>query len=720
MLATLIRITIIYLAISLAKSYATSSNLQFGSSAWPNRTDFAVFASNARSIHVRVYDQDGYQDYPMAKFEAQSSQLRSDLLAHTWVLSHPADLTGRRYHYIVQNQDSISYQILDERSITVADDEVDLFLFDPLKGFMVDTSAKGFRTVQTEESEIDLAGEIISKTVSDGFTTFKLKQGLQLAKYRIQVSNAGQFPVRIDGFPTADPYCLDLLEDNSCKIRSRPSRKLAQIGFRPGHTIHEVHLKDLTFLLPGIPEDIRGTYKAVSHPATLKMLKDMQVSTLEFLPVHSFDRNAAPPGHINYWGYMTRGFFALHRAYAHEQDRSIEEFQEAIEALHGIGIAVIMDVVYNHTSEGDHRGPTVSFKNLARDEYFRMWDSQKGYYLNSTGVGNTCKTESPVMRQLIIDSLTYFTEYFGIDGYRFDLGAAIDKQTLRHIREVLPEGTLLTGEPWVAADGAQWNRTDLNEINMGKWSDGFRRDVRGDYNNAGWINGEGNENSIKILLRGEDVRFGGSGSFVHANPGNINPFSVINEVEVHDGYTLYDWLTRFDVDKKTILGRMRLAHTLMMISVHTPILQLGQEFARTKKGNFNSYDEDSEINWIDWNRASQKYFKSLNQFTSDLKKLRLHYDAFHFNRRVDDERIIFINDKDNNQSAFGVLMRGSRYEFLILLNGSAQYGANFRFFNTDYDLISDGEKINPRGLDKIIGGHYYLHPTSSAILRREL
>ena len=103
----------------------------------------------------------------------------------------------------------------------------------------------------------------------------------------------------------------------------------------------------------------------------------MQVSTLEFLPLHSFDRLAAPPGHINYWGYMTRGFFALHRDYAANKDQSIDEFQNAVEALHSVGISVVMDVVYNHTSEGDHRGPTVSFKNLSRDQYFRMWDIKK-------------------------------------------------------------------------------------------------------------------------------------------------------------------------------------------------------------------------------------------------------------------------------------------------------------------------------------------------------
>ena len=180
-------------------------------------------------------------------------------------------------------------------------------------------------------------------------------------------------------------------------------------------------------------------------------------------------------------------------------------------------------------------------------------------------------------------------------------------------------------------------------------------------------------------MRGEDKRFGGSGSFVYASPGNIDHLSVINEVEVHDGYTLFDWIHKHEVPEKEILARIRLAHTLLMVSVQTPILQLGQEFGRTKNGNKNSYDQDSIINWIDWKRANQTPFKQLNEFTNALKKMRLHYDVFHFDKRIQDDRLIFINDKDNNYSAFGVMLKGSKYEFLVLLNGSDRYGANFRF-----------------------------------------
>tara|TARA_Y100000589_G_scaffold52367_1_gene43590 strand:+ start:3978 stop:6308 length:2331 start_codon:yes stop_codon:yes gene_type:complete len=692
----------------------------YGNHPSESQTRFSLYATEASSVSVRVYENEGFTDYSMQKVDKNDSQLSGELVKDSWEYVHPEDLTGKSYHYIIKNENHIPSQLIDYQTVEVGTIGVDLFLFDRDKGYLVDTSSKGFLVSKVDNQDVELSGKIIKKIVGVKNTVFKIKAGYQIEDYFLQLSTEGEFPKRIENYPTAEPYCLDLLNNNACVIRPKPSRKVKRIGFKRGHTIHEVHLKDLTFLLDDIPAEIRGTYKAISHPQTLKVLESMQVSTLEFLPLHSFDRSAAPPGHINYWGYMTRGFFALHRAYASDPSRTIEEFQEAVEALHSVGISVIMDVVYNHTSEGDHRGPTVSFKNLARDKYFRMWDAQKGYYLNSTGVGNTCKTESEVMRQLILDSLTYFSDYFGIDGYRFDLGAAIDKQTLREIRAQLPKDTLLTAEPWVAADGAHWGRKDLNEIGLGKWSDGYRQDVRGGSGNSGWINGQGNENSIKVLLRGEDERFGGSGSFVFASPGDINHLSVINEVEVHDGYTLYDWIKNLKVSEDILLARMRLAHTLLMVSVQTPILQLGQEFGRTKKGDKNSYDKDSEINWIDWKRADEEPYKQLNDFTTSLKKLRLHYDAFHFNKRIDDERLLFINDKSNNDSAFGVIMKGSKYEFLVLLNGSDQYGAEFRFYNTVYDLVSNGEKISPRGLSKVQGGHYYLNPYSSAILRRKL
>ncbi len=692
----------------------------YGSHPTGDKTRFTVYATDAASVDVRVYHDGESTDYPMQKIMKAAGNLPLSLVTDSWEYIHPQDLSGRTYHYIIKDVNHIAYNLIDPNTIKVQRSGVDIFIFNKSKGYLVDTSAKGYLSAIVDEQEIDLSGKLVNKLEEESETTFKIDISEKFTDYFIQISPEGSFPHRIDNYPTADPYCLDLLDDNACVIRDKPIRKIKRIGFKKGHTIHEVHLKDLTYLLKDVPEEIRGTYKAIGHPETLKLLEAMQVSTLEFLPLHSFDPTAAPPGHINYWGYMTRGFFALHRNYASNSEQSIKEFQDAVEALHSVGISVVMDVVYNHTSEGDHRGPTVSFKNLSRDQYFRMWDAEKGYYLNSTGVGNTCKSESPVMRQLIVDSLSYFSEYFGIDGYRFDLGAAIDKQTFRDIRATLPEDTLLTAEPWVAADGAQWSRTDLNDIGLGKWSDGYRQDIRGGSGNAGWINGEGNENIVKILLRGEDKRFGGSGSFIYASPGDINHQSVINEVEVHDGYTLYDWINLQEIPEKDLIARIRIAHTLLMVSVQTPILQLGQEFGRTKNGNKNSYDQDSAINWINWSRTSQAPFKQLNEFTNALKKMRLHYDAFHFDNRVNDDSLIFINDKDNNHSAFGVILKGSKYEFLVLLNGSTRYGANFRFYNRTYDIVSNGETVSPRGLGKIQGGHYYLHPSSSAILRRKL
>ena len=379
-------------------------------------------------VKVRIYDKQKYTDYPMQRLHTPHGNLSDSLAKDSWEYIHPKNLSGSTYHYIIHDKNHIKYKLNDPNTVEVERSQVDIFLFNKTKGYLVDTSAKGYISSVIDGQELDSSSKFVSKIKEDDRTIFKLEAGKQFSDYYVQVSKEGIFPHRIENYPTADPYCLDLLENNSCVIRSKPNRKVKRIGFRKGHTIHEVHLKDLTYLLEGVPKEIRGTYKAIGHPETLKVLQDMQVSTLEFLPLHSFDPTAAPPGHINYWGYMTRGFFALHRDYAVDSEQSIEEFQFAVEALHSVGISVVMDVVYNHTSEGDHRGPTVSFENLSRDQYFRMWNTEKGYYLNSTGVGNTCKSESPVMRQLIIDSLSYFSEYFGIDGYRFDLEQLLIKK----------------------------------------------------------------------------------------------------------------------------------------------------------------------------------------------------------------------------------------------------------------------------------------------------
>ena len=683
-----------------------------------NRTFFRVYATNATRVEVQIFTSEmGVVKFSksMNKVSVENLDSQNRVIGeNTFETSLDGDYRNQFYNFKVFGNSSIAKQIVSNAVIKAHSKRpADIFLFNQERGNLVATTASGYMNPSTSIP--------ITKTFIDGYSCFNLNSADDsFENYYVEVMPEGIFPERINGFPVLDPYCRRVSNYNQrCEVLAinddlGSANRGYQPSFRVGHTIHEVHLKDLTMLLDTVPEEIRGTFRGAAHPSTIRMLKEMQVSTIEFLPLHSFDVKAAPPGHINYWGYMTQGFFALHNAYASTDGSANEEFKQLVEALHEAEIAVVLDVVYNHTSEGDHRGPTVSFKNLARDEYFRMYDSKKGYYLNSTGVGNTCKSESPVMRKLILDSLKYFVREFHVDGFRFDLGAAIDKTTFEKIREALPENTLLTAEPWVADGQPQWERSDLNGIRLGKWNDQFRKAIKGDYSKPGFINGEANEKYVRVLVRGESLDFGGSGSFVFHQPGDTNPASLVNEIEVHDGFTIFDWLHHLKVSPKDIEARIRLSSTLLLTSINTPIVQLGQEFGRSKQGDHNSYDKDSPINYIDWSLKNKN--RNLSDFVNGLKRIRLHFDAFHFNNRINDDRLIFLDDLRNSPNAFGYQLKGSNEVFIVLLNGSTSSGTDFKLPQGIWNIISDGERVSPRGLGKVTNQHFYLHPSSSAIL----
>jgi pullulanase/glycogen debranching enzyme len=696
-------------------------SLELGSFKEGGEMVFRVYATKAERVELLVFHQEKSETfdlYPMYRYEGTpESELDRAVAADTWEVRLPASVLNRYYSYRVSGNNSLPYSFVSPDAIEAdAGSEPGLFLFNRDYGYLEDTTVKAY---------VDKPNRIIRKSSVGDRVRFTLS-GANFSDYFFEVTPDGNFPERINDFPVSDPYCKEMSTYlNRCRaVTFGKEFVFSPAGMRQpiadGHTIHEVHVKDLTYLLPGIPEDIRGTYKAISHPRTLKMLRDMHVRSIEFLPLHEFDPNAAPPGHINYWGYMTKSFFAVHGAYASEPGKQRIEFKEAVEALHKAGIYVIMDVVYNHTAEGDHRGPVVSHKNLARNEYFRMWgDPAKGFYDNATGCGNTVASENPVARKMILDSLKFWQNVYQIDGFRFDLGAAIDKETFRLNRRSLPEGTFLSAEPWVAAGQPKWMRGDLNDIELGKWNDQYRLEVKGGNGKSGFINGEGNEYIMKVLVRGEHAHFGGSGSFVDTSKGNTNPNSIVNEIEVHDGYTLNDWLDLYQVSDEVKQARLRLAHVLLLTSVNVPILHFGQEFARTKRGNSNSYDQDSDINWIDWERRLQ--YQELSDFTVGLKKLRTNYDAFHFNRRVTDDRIIFIDDRNGtNNSAFGYIMRGSEYTFIVLVNSSNHQGADFDLPDGIWDVVSNGRVVADRGLGKVTNRHYFLPVgAESAILRRK-
>jgi pullulanase/glycogen debranching enzyme len=694
------------------------------------KTYFRLYATNADNVELVLYATETGEPegvYEMKKFRGIASGEDKAVAENTWEIRLPGEYAGHFYQYKVYGNNCLEGRELGSTVVEVnVEEDAELFLFNKEKGWLQDTTAPGY---------MEEYGKKARKTRLGNLVRFELTPGAgSLDDYHYEIAKAHpywdnetsqqttwvEFPDRLSGFLSSDPYCYQISSrSNRCEIvdfgdEFAFSNDSKRIGVPEGHVIHEVHVKDLTRLLDTVPESIRGTYKAMAHPATLRLLRDMHVRTVELLPVHQNDGG--------YWGYNTKSFFAVHDGYASEAGQQRKEFKEAVEALHRVGIAVIIDVVYNHTPEGNHRGHILNMRNHARNEYYHMHDAARGYYWNGSGCGNCVASHTPVARKLILDSLKFWAEQYQIDGFRFDLAGLIDKDTLIRARQILPEGTFLSGEPWGGFVTPLWARNDkdLNYIRFGKWNDKYRLAVKGGGGASGFVNGEGNEDAVKVLIRGENADWGGTGSHVQGynNGSNLNPESLVNYIAAHDGYTLYDWLQKYGLSDEEIQKRMRLSNTILLTSVNTPMVQLGQEFGRTKNGNHNSYQEDDETNWIDWSLAKKN--AALNDFTNGLKALRDHYDAFHFYERIQDDKIVFLEDRNGSSNAFGYRLKGSDYDFIVLLNGSADNGADFDLPGGNWKVISNGEKVSEHGLGTVTNQHYYLYPgAGSAILRQK-
>ncbi|WP_432057886.1 glycogen debranching protein GlgX [Streptomyces sp. bgisy022] len=395
------------------------------------------------------------------------------------------------------------------------------------------------------------------------------------------------------------------------------------------HTvIYEAHVKGLTMRHPGLPEELRGTYAALAHPAVIEHLTELGVTALELMPVHQFvnDHRLVDMGLNNYWGYNTIGFFAPHNAYASWGDRGqqVLEFKSAVKALHEAGIEVILDVVYNHTAEGNHLGPTLSFKGIDNPRYYRLTDDPR-YYMDTTGTGNSLLMRSPHVLQLIMDSLRYWVTEMHVDGFRFDLAATLARQfhevdRLSSFFDLVQQDPVvsqvkLIAEPWDLGEGGyqvgnfpplwtEWN---------GKYRD-----------------------TVRDLWRGEPralaefaSRLTGS-SDLYQDDGR-RPLASINFVTCHDGFTLHDLVSyndkhneangednrdgeshnrswncgaEGDTDDPDVLRlrarQMRNFIATLMLSQGVPMLSHGDELARTQRGNNNAYCQDNEIAWLDW------------------------------------------------------------------------------------------------------------------------
>lgn len=393
--------------------------------------------------------------------------------------------------------------------------------------------------------------------------------------------------------------------------------------------LYETHLRGFTQMHPSVPEHLRGTFAGMAYPAVIDYLVELGVNAVEFLPLHHFisEPFVVGRGLSNYWGYNTLGYFAPHAHYCASGTRGeqVAEFKAMVSALHQAGIAVILDVVYNHTGEGGHEGPTLAFRGIDHAAYYRLTDDQRNDY-DVTGCGNAFDTSTPGALKLVLDSLKYWVTDMGVDGFRFDLATTLIRDATHHVDQEHPfkkliaadpvlSTAILIAEPWdlgpfgyqVGAWGAGWS----------EWNDRFRDVTRDAWRNATYGVGE-----FATRLSGSSDLYNH-----HGRP----PQASVNFVTAHDGFTLRDLVT-YDLkhneanternhdgsddnrssnhgyegetaDPQINASRLRTAKGLMatlLLSSGIPMITAGDEFGRTQGGNNNAYCQDSPISWLNW------------------------------------------------------------------------------------------------------------------------
>jgi isoamylase len=419
--------------------------------------------------------------------------------------------------------------------------------------------------------------------------------------------------------------------------------------------IYEAHVKGLTKTHPDIPEHIRGTYAALAHPAMVEHYKAHGITAVELMPVHQFvhDSHLVDRGQRNYWGYNTIGFFAPHNDYSSSGQRGqqVQEFKAMVKALHAEGIEVILDVVYNHTAEGNHMGPTLSFRGIDNAAYYRLVEGDAEHYYDTTGTGNTLLMRHPHVLQLIMDSLRYWVTEMHVDGFRFDLASSLARQfhevdRLSAFFDLVQQDPVvsqvkLIAEPWDVGEGG-YNVGGFPPL-WTEWNGKYRDTVR-DY----W-RGE------PATLAEFASRLTGSAD-LYENDGR-RPFASVNFATAHDGFTLHDLVSynekhneangeggadgeshnrswncgaEGETDDLEIVAlreqQKRNFLTTLFLSQGVPMLLHGDELGRTQRGNNNVYAQDNELAWVDWERARD--FEVLSSFTGRLVALRHRHPVF--------------------------------------------------------------------------------------------
>jgi glycogen operon protein len=417
--------------------------------------------------------------------------------------------------------------------------------------------------------------------------------------------------------------------------------------------IYEAHVKGMTMNHPDVPDRLRGTYAGLAHPAIIDHLKNLGVTAIELMPVHQFvsDHGLAEKGLRNYWGYNTIGFFAPHNAYAasSEQGAQVQEFKGMVRALHEANIEVILDVVYNHTAEGNHLGPTLSMRGIDNEAYYRLVEDKPKYYMDYTGTGNSLSVRNPHTLQLIMDSLRYWVTEMRVDGFRFDLAATLarefyDVDRLSTFFDLVQQDPVvsqvkLIAEPWDVGPGG-YQVGNFPPL-WTEWNGQYR-------------------DTVRDFWRGEPATLGEFASRITGSSDlyqddGRRPFASINFVTAHDGFTLNDLVSynekhndangeggrdgaddnrswncgvegptdNAEVNALREQQRRNLLATLLL-SQGVPLH--GDEMGRTQQGNNNAYGQDNEVSWMDWSLAGEN--KGLIDFTSVLAGFRKQHPVF--------------------------------------------------------------------------------------------
>ena len=415
--------------------------------------------------------------------------------------------------------------------------------------------------------------------------------------------------------------------------------------------IYELHVRGFTLRHPEVPPGLRGTYAGLATTPVIDYLKRLGVTTVELMPVHTFvdDRHLVEKGLRNYWGYNSIGYFAPDNRYS--ATGQVSEFKTMVKALHSAGIEVILDVVYNHTAEGNHLGPTLAFRGIDNAAYYRLVPDNPRYYMDYTGCGNTLNMQHPRVLQLIMDSLRYWVTEMHVDGFRFDLASALARELhevdrLGAFFDIIRQDPVLSqvkliAEPWDLGEGGY--QVGNFPVGWTEWNDKYRDTMRAYWKGDGGLIGE-----FARRLTGSSDLYGKSGRRPHAS---------INYVTAHDGFTLHDLVTYNEKHNEANLEGNRDGHNhnlswncgvegetddpainalrarqkrnllaTLLLSQGVPMLLAGDEICRTQRGNNNAYCQDNEISWIDWHLTEPK--QKLLAFVQRLVALRREHPVF--------------------------------------------------------------------------------------------